>query len=62
MRDHARFATVVRAAFGQRRKTLHNALKGIYEDDDIRAAGLEPQLRAEQVPVAGFIALANIGR
>ncbi|MBE2210228.1 MAG: 16S rRNA (adenine(1518)-N(6)/adenine(1519)-N(6))-dimethyltransferase RsmA [Xanthomonadaceae bacterium] len=62
VRDHARFATVVRAAFGQRRKTLHNALKGIYEDDDIRAAGLEPQLRAEQVPVAGFIALANIGR
>ena len=60
VRDHARFVAVVRAAFGQRRKTLHNALKGICDDEKIRAAGLEPQLRAEQVPVAGFIALANI--
>lgn len=60
VRDHARFAHIVRAAFGQRRKTLHNALKDVCDDDAIRAAGLEPQLRAEQVPVNGFIALANV--
>ncbi len=60
VRDHARFAHIVRAAFGQRRKTLHNALKDVCDDDAIHAAGLEPQLRAEQVPVNGFIALANV--
>lgn len=60
VRDRRRFAHVVRAAFGQRRKTLHNALKDVCDDDTILAAGLEPGLRAEQVPVAGFIALANV--
>ncbi|PJK10523.1 16S rRNA (adenine(1518)-N(6)/adenine(1519)-N(6))-dimethyltransferase [Lysobacteraceae bacterium NML95-0200] len=57
--DRARFADIVRAAFAQRRKTLHNALRELCDDADIRAAGLEPQMRAEQVPVAGFIALAS---
>ncbi|RMH88685.1 16S rRNA (adenine(1518)-N(6)/adenine(1519)-N(6))-dimethyltransferase RsmA [Lysobacter pythonis] len=61
VRDHDRFARIVRAAFGQRRKTLHNALKDVCDDDIIRAAGLAPQLRAEQVPVAGFVRLANAG-
>lgn len=60
VRDHSRFAQIVRAAFGQRRKTLHNALKDVCDDAQIRAVGLEPQLRAEQVPVSGFIALANL--
>ncbi len=60
VRDRKRFADIVRAAFGQRRKTLHNALKRVCSDTAIIAAGLQPGLRAEQVPVAGFIALANI--
>lgn len=60
VRDRKRFADIVRAAFGQRRKTLHNALKDVCSDEAIIAAGLQPGLRAEQVPVAGFVALANI--
>lgn len=59
VQDRTHFAHIVRAAFGQRRKTLHNALRELCDDGQIRAAGLEPQMRAEQVPVAGFIALAN---
>ncbi len=59
IRDHAAFARIVRAAFGQRRKTLHNALRDVCDDEAIRAAGLDPQWRAEQVPVAGFIRLAE---
>ncbi|PJK11206.1 16S rRNA (adenine(1518)-N(6)/adenine(1519)-N(6))-dimethyltransferase [Lysobacteraceae bacterium NML120232] len=59
VQDSTCFAHVVRAAFAQRRKTLHNALRDICDDATIRAAGLEPQMRAEQVPVTGFIALAN---
>ncbi|MDR1074764.1 MAG: 16S rRNA (adenine(1518)-N(6)/adenine(1519)-N(6))-dimethyltransferase RsmA [Xanthomonadaceae bacterium] len=57
--DHDRFANVMRAAFGQRRKTLHNALDGICGDADMEAAGIRPDARAEQVPVADFIRLAN---
>ena len=58
--DPARFATVVRAAFGQRRKTLRNALSGVADAGMIEAAALSPGDRAEQVPVAGFVRLANI--
>ena len=59
IRDHRRFADVVRAAFGQRRKTLRNALSGTCSVEQIEAAGLRPDLRAEQVPVGDFIRLAN---
>jgi 16S rRNA (adenine1518-N6/adenine1519-N6)-dimethyltransferase len=59
LRDPGHFANVVRAAFGQRRKTLRNALAGLLDADAIAAAGLDPGLRAEQVAVAGFIRLAN---
>ncbi len=57
--DHARFATVVRDAFGQRRKTLRNALSNLADAAAISACGIDPQLRAEQLPVADFVRLAN---
>ncbi|KAF1014711.1 MAG: Ribosomal RNA small subunit methyltransferase A [Stenotrophomonas maltophilia] len=57
--DHARFAEVVRAAFGQRRKTLRNALNNVVSADQFAAAGVRPDARAEQLDVAEFIALAN---
>ncbi|HET6396500.1 MAG TPA: 16S rRNA (adenine(1518)-N(6)/adenine(1519)-N(6))-dimethyltransferase RsmA [Pseudoxanthomonas sp.] len=57
--DPARFAEVVRAAFGQRRKTLRNALDGICDAAQFQAAGIDPQLRAEQVDVPSFVRLAN---
>ena len=58
--DPARFAAVVRAAFGQRRKTLRNALSGVADAAVIEAAGLAPGDRAERVPVDGFVRLANL--
>jgi 16S rRNA (adenine1518-N6/adenine1519-N6)-dimethyltransferase len=58
--DRARFAAVVRAAFGQRRKTLRNALGSLMDAAAIEAAGLPPDARAEQVPVDGFVRLANL--
>jgi len=60
VRDPVRFAHVVRAAFGQRRKTLRNALMGVADSAAIEAAGLRPDARAEQVDVAGFVRLANL--
>ncbi|HEX7349058.1 MAG TPA: 16S rRNA (adenine(1518)-N(6)/adenine(1519)-N(6))-dimethyltransferase RsmA [Rhodanobacteraceae bacterium] len=50
---------VVRAAFSQRRKTLSNALKPLLDAAAIRAAGIDPQARAEAIAPAGFIALAE---
>lgn len=58
--DPRRFADIVRAAFGQRRKTLRNALSSVCSADDIVRAGVDPQSRAEQLAVADFIALANL--
>ncbi|WP_299965650.1 16S rRNA (adenine(1518)-N(6)/adenine(1519)-N(6))-dimethyltransferase RsmA [uncultured Roseobacter sp.] len=52
---------VVAAAFNQRRKMLRAALKGVTPDleDRLRAAGISPTERAEQIPVEGFCALAR---
>lgn len=57
--DPQRFTDIVRAAFGQRRKTLRNALGGVCDGAAIEAAGISPDARAEQVEVAAFIRLAN---
>ena len=57
--DPRHFADVVRAAFGQRRKTLRNALSTVMDGGAIAAAGIDPQARAEQLAVADFVRLAN---
>ena len=57
--DPALFERVVRDAFGQRRKTLRNALQAICTSEQIVAAGVRPELRAEQLEVAQFISLSN---
>ena len=57
--DFPLFEALVRDAFGQRRKTLRNAVQQLCSGDDIAAAGLRPDARAEQLEVAQFIALAN---
>jgi 16S rRNA (adenine1518-N6/adenine1519-N6)-dimethyltransferase len=52
---------VVAAAFGQRRKMLRASLKGVSPqiEDHLRAAGIPPTERAEQVGIEGFCALAR---
>jgi 16S rRNA (adenine1518-N6/adenine1519-N6)-dimethyltransferase len=53
------FARVVTVAFGQRRKTLRNALAGVLDEQAVRACGIDPGARAETLPVAAFVALAE---
>ena len=53
------FARTVAAAFSQRRKTLRNALSTVCDTDTIRAAGIDPGERAEQVPVEAYVTLSN---
>jgi 16S rRNA (adenine1518-N6/adenine1519-N6)-dimethyltransferase len=57
--DGAMIARVVRHAFGQRRKTLANALREVMPAARIVAAGVDPRARAEQLAPAAFVALAR---
>jgi 16S rRNA (adenine1518-N6/adenine1519-N6)-dimethyltransferase len=59
--DPAALETVVRAAFGQRRKMLRSALNvlGRNSGDLLRAAGIEPTRRAEELSVEDFCRLAR---
>ncbi|OYX32817.1 MAG: 16S rRNA (adenine(1518)-N(6)/adenine(1519)-N(6))-dimethyltransferase [Caulobacterales bacterium 32-69-10] len=49
---------VTAAAFGQRRKMLRSSLKQVGGGDLCRAAGIDPDVRAETIDVAGFLRLA----
>ena len=60
--DEATLARVVTAAFTKRRKTLRNALAGVVEEDALRALGIDPRLRPENLGVAEYVAIANSGR
>jgi 16S rRNA (adenine1518-N6/adenine1519-N6)-dimethyltransferase len=59
--DRRTLETVTQAAFGQRRKMLRQSLRslGVEVAGLIAAAGLSPTARAEEIPVAGFVALAR---
>ena len=56
--DAARFAAVVAAAFGQRRKTLRNSLAGLVAPAGFAAAGIDPGRRAETLSPGEFAQLA----
>ena len=58
-KDTKLFAKVVLQAFSQRRKTLRNTLKGLLDDDGFKKLGIDPQLRAENLGVAQFVAITN---
>jgi 16S rRNA (adenine1518-N6/adenine1519-N6)-dimethyltransferase len=59
--DRALLEKVTQAAFGQRRKMLRQSLRSLGTDATVLldAARLEPTARAEDIPVSGFVALAQ---
>jgi 16S rRNA (adenine1518-N6/adenine1519-N6)-dimethyltransferase len=57
--DEALFARIVAAAFGQRRKTLRNALSALCDEAALRSSGIDPGARGETLSVADFVRLAN---
>ena len=57
--DVALFARVVAAAFGQRRKTLRNALSTICDEAALRGIGIDPGVRGETLPVGEFVRISN---
>ncbi len=52
-------AQLVRAAFGQRRKTLSNSLEGFASADELRTVEIDPRARAEQISPQSFVRLAE---
>lgn len=60
--DVAALERVTAAAFGQRRKMLRSSLKSLVAEPEslLARAGLNPEHRAEQVPVDGFARLAAL--
>ena len=59
-RDPELLARIVLRAFQQRRKTIHNSLKGMVTDEELLQVQIPPQERAENISVQKFVMLANI--
>jgi len=58
-RDEAEFSKVVAKAFSMRRKTLRNALADLVSEFELRELGIDPGARAEALPVAAYVTIAN---
>jgi 16S rRNA (adenine1518-N6/adenine1519-N6)-dimethyltransferase len=59
IRDRATFEKVLAAGFGQRRKTLRNALASLIGAAGLEALDIDPGARAETLCVEQFAAIAN---
>jgi 16S rRNA (adenine1518-N6/adenine1519-N6)-dimethyltransferase len=57
--DQAKLEQVVLKAFSQRRKVIRNCVAGMFTENDLIDAGVDPQARPEAVPLEQFVALAN---
>lgn len=66
VRDEALLFRIIRLAFAQRRKTVHNAVGSdpafgkAHTADALSCAGLSPTARAEQLTLEDFIRLSNL--
>jgi 16S rRNA (adenine1518-N6/adenine1519-N6)-dimethyltransferase len=57
--DVHKLEQVVTKAFSQRRKVIRNCLAGMFTENELIDAGVNPQARPETVPMENFVALAN---
>jgi len=58
-RDADALARVVTTAFTKRRKTLRNALRDVIDEAGLRALGIDPRLRPENLGVEEYVRIAN---
>jgi 16S rRNA (adenine1518-N6/adenine1519-N6)-dimethyltransferase len=57
--DTSKLRGVVQTAFGQRRKTLRNNLKGLIDTTHLEALGIDPGARAETLELSHFIEITT---
>jgi 16S rRNA (adenine1518-N6/adenine1519-N6)-dimethyltransferase len=58
-RDEALLALVTQRAFAQRRKTVRNALKGLFGAADFERLAFDATRRAQDLGVGDFVRLAD---
>ncbi|HMH17647.1 MAG TPA: 16S rRNA (adenine(1518)-N(6)/adenine(1519)-N(6))-dimethyltransferase RsmA [Burkholderiales bacterium] len=58
--NEADFSKMVSQAFSMRRKTLRNNLSGLISASELDKLGIDPGRRAQTLPVAAFVTLANL--
>jgi 16S rRNA (adenine1518-N6/adenine1519-N6)-dimethyltransferase len=58
--DAATLETVVQKAFSQRRKVIRNCVAGMFTEQQLVDAGIDPGARPEAVGLDAYVALANI--
>ena len=52
--------SVVTKAFSQRRKVVRNCLAGMFNEQQLIEVGIDPQCRAETIPLEQYVKLANL--
>lgn len=57
--DNKLFGDIVRTAFCQRRKTIHNSLKEYITTEGLQSIGIDPKTRPEQLRVDEFVLISN---
>ena len=57
--DEAGLSRVVAQAFSMRRKTLRNTLAALIAAGELAELGIDPGMRAQELPVAAFVTIAN---
>ncbi|TWI61541.1 16S rRNA (adenine1518-N6/adenine1519-N6)-dimethyltransferase [Pseudoduganella lurida] len=57
--DEATLSAVVQKAFSQRRKVIRNCLAGMFTEQQILDAGIDPGTRPETVSMESYVTLAN---
>jgi 16S rRNA (adenine1518-N6/adenine1519-N6)-dimethyltransferase len=58
--DEKRLEAVVQKAFSQRRKVIRNCVAGMFTEQQLVEAGIDPGARPEAVGLEQYVALANL--
>jgi 16S rRNA (adenine1518-N6/adenine1519-N6)-dimethyltransferase len=58
--EQARLEQVVTQAFSQRRKVIRNSLGGLFTEQQLITAGIDPQARPETISLEQYVALTHV--
>lgn len=61
VKNYQHFSDVVKQAFNYRRKTLHNSLRGLVDNETLKNLDIDPLRRAETLAVDDFVRISNAG-
>ncbi len=54
------FAELVKMAFNQRRKTIHNSLRQVISNEQLIALNIDPKARPQNLRVVDFVKMSNV--